>query len=235
MGIIGTSRALGTGIGIAQAALAKWDQYHRQGTGFKFPDRPERKARMRNLDTGDFQDFQYNPDEVEVSVAVEWAKLKPYGLSHGIKQYAGTGDLGLSFTVVVDEVVRRARADTATSSAGPSVEQRIAFLLSLCYPLEGRQTATTRPPKVSFVYGDAVAVTGFLNGVRLRIARFRADKTLLPMALVADVSFEEQLTRRLTSRAALARGLVRSFASPESSDSSALKSSQDSASSSAQG
>jgi hypothetical protein len=161
---------------------------------------PVRMA-IANLATGDSIEAQFNPNELEEGLEVNWARQTVPGLSHQPLQFVQTGNtrftLELSFEaqdpgVTLDDIHHRRR-----------------FLQSLCYPRQGAGDVTAGgPPRVLFVWPSIVSLSCVITALSFKYTRFNLNGT--PIAFTAKVTLEEIRDVRLLSEDVLASGTQRS-------------------------
>lgn len=215
---VGVTRTLGTVARVAQAVRAKVEQFARASQPPFFPDRPLTRGILIDVDADLRMEFPLNPESLQTALQANYNAAQPVGHSHPILQYTGTGALSLDFQLPLDSTVLRSghrREDEFFD-----VTARVSFLHSLLYPLgQGNNFTRSRPPQALFVFGDLIRLRGFLMKVAVSWQHFAASPVprehLQPERAVASVTFQEQLTRRLTSGEARSLGMVRTPLRPE--------------------
>jgi hypothetical protein len=93
----------------------------------------QRPARMSiaNVSTGDSVEAQFNPNELEEALEVNWTRQTVPGLSHQPLQFVNTGNV--KFTMELNFEVQDPSTDLDT------IHQGRRFLQSLCHPPPGRR------------------------------------------------------------------------------------------------
>lgn len=164
------------------------------------PDAP-RPPRMTitRLDTGASVSAQFNPDEVQEELTVNYAELPVVGLSHRPMQYVGTSNLLLNYDLGFDVL----------SIEGGSAIAARTFLHSVCYASKQAQGITDGgTPELLFSWPNLYSLVCRMQKLSITFKRFNI--TGLPTLFVASVSLSEARVTRLYSEDVLNYGTLRS-------------------------
>ncbi len=157
---------------------------------------------IRDLNTGELLEAQFNPTNLDESITVDWARLKPPGLSHEVLQYDHTenykpGPLELVFDALGE---------------GWSVDrigEARKFLLSVCYSKSGAQSVREgEATRVLLFWPNLMSLTCVLTSLKIKHSRFNLAGQ--PTYFVATVALEEIRDARLFSEDVRNSGTVRS-------------------------
>lgn len=147
----------------------------------EFADPP--KLSLTNLQNGAEVVAQFLPEEFEESVAPEWARLKPQGLSHNVHHFENTSPYVCGFKLYF----------RAFSTAELVLLQRARrHLLSWAYP---RRISTSElvgggPPTLLLVWPGMLSIEVVLSALSIHHERFNSASQ--SVQFTADVSFEER-------------------------------------------
>jgi hypothetical protein len=151
--------------------------------------RPARGT-LGNVETGETLSFQFNPDELDEELGVDFGRLAPLGYSHKPLQFKGTDNRTMAFELFFDAM-----------SEGGGVKRINAwrrFLLSLCYPTKSAgDVASGGPPRAIFVWPGLGSFTGRITKVKFKHKRF--NQALKPTQTIAQVTIEEIRDTRIYS------------------------------------
>jgi hypothetical protein len=143
---------------------------------------PERMT-ITDLSTAETIEMQYNPEELNESIASAYGRQNPQGLSHTVKQFANTEDLGLDFKLYL-----------TSNGLGPEDHARMLdvrnFLHSLHYP-RGRATTIREggPPRILFVWPGIYSLT--CVAIRTKINHSKFNLGGQPVIMTAEINIEE--------------------------------------------
>lgn len=147
------------------------------------------KMYIRDLNTLEQIAVQFNPAKLDESLAVEWAHLKPPGLSHEKLHYDHTGNHKISLELIYDSILD---GDTK-----PLSEMR-KFLLSLCYARKGAQSVREgEAPRLLFFWPALMSLTCVIKDVKFSHTRF--NNIGHPTYCVITLAIEEIRDARLFS------------------------------------
>lgn len=147
------------------------------------------KMYLQDLKTLETVEMQFNPEKLEETIAVEWARLKPLGLSHEVLQYDHTGNHKVAFELIFDAL-----------AAGGTDRMNVArrFLLSLCYSKKGAQTVSDgEATRVLFVWPGFMSLTSVITSLKFTHTRFNVAAA--PTLSACSVALEEIRDVRLFS------------------------------------
>ncbi len=160
--------------------------------------RPPRMTITR-MDTGALVSAQFNPEQVEEELSVNYAELSVLGLSHKPMQYLGTSNLALNYDLGFDVL----------SIDGGSALAARKFLHSVCYASKAAQgIASGDPPDLLFFWPGLYSIVCRL--LKLKISFKRFNSSLTPTLFVATVNLAEIRQFRLYSEDVDANGTIRS-------------------------
>lgn len=146
------------------------------------------KMYLRDLNTLERISAQFNPSQLEETLSVEWARLKPPGLSHEKLHYDHTANLKIKFDLIFDAMEA---GDTT-----PMSEAR-KFLQSVCYAQKGAQNvAEGEPARVLFFWPNLMSLTCVISG-GLSFKHTRFNRIGQPTYTTVSVSIEEIRDARL--------------------------------------
>jgi len=160
---------------------------------------------LTNLTTGRGFSAQFNPTEIEESLAANYNELKVLGQSHVPLQYTGTSNLELTFSLGFDALAVYSGQDGERAT----VWSARRFLVSLCYPsIDGHGVSGGAPPDVRLFWPSLLALTTKIKTVKLKHTRF--NSRLQTVLFSADVAVAEARDVRLYSEDVLESGTMRS-------------------------
>lgn len=157
-----------------------------------------------NLSTGEVVEAQYNPEQVQIELGVNFQRLGIPGQSHALLQYIHTENptLSLDLEYHVDKPADFETRDNAER-----------FFLSCCYPEgDAGSVAQGGPPTILVVWPNWLALECKVTGVRSRVSRFNATGD--PVIETLTVTVEEARDARLTSAEVRENGWRRSNRNP---------------------
>lgn len=168
-------------------------------------ERKPPRMTLTNLATGRGFSAQFNPTEIEESLAANYNELKVLGQSHAPLQYTGTSNLELSFSLGFDALATYSGQDGERATVWGARR----FLMSLLYPsIEGQGVSGGAPPDVRLFWPTLLAITCKLKTVKFKHTRFNSH--LQTVLFSADVSVVEMRDVRLYSEDVLDAGTMRS-------------------------
>lgn len=135
-----------------------------------------------NLSTQDELEAQFNPEEVTETVGAVYAKQTVPGLSHTVKQFVNTADVGIGFTMMW------------SSHEGTSAHLYAAyarrFLQSCHYPRRtAGSIATAGAPRLLFVWPEMFSLTCVMTTCTFSYKAFNFAGA--PIIFSAQVALEE--------------------------------------------
>lgn len=143
---------------------------------------PERMS-LTNLVTSDVLGAQYNPEELNETIGAAYSKQVVLGLSHTVKQFTNTEDLGVTFTLIF-----------SSFESKEAHQQNLAarrFLHAVCYPrvtgVGGIRSGGA--PRVLFVWPQLFALTCVVTKVAFKHSQFNLRGA--PVRMSAAVTLEE--------------------------------------------
>jgi hypothetical protein len=146
-----------------------------------------------NLGSGVEFNPQYNPTEIEETIAAAYNRQKVLGLSHSIPQYSNTENWEASFTLRFDALnphSSNGSNSNGVTKAGDYLLAARQFLMGLCYARRGGQSvADGAPPRVLFVWPFLASLTCFVPEVRFRHLAF--NYLAAPTRLDVSIKLEE--------------------------------------------
>lgn len=162
---------------------------------------PQRMS-LTNVSTTDSIEAEFNPEELEEAIAVNYARLAVLGLSHEPLQYQRTGNHGFDFDLAL-------RAYDESGNRVADIQYHRRFLLSLCYPRRGAGNVVGgAPPRVLFVWPNLASLTAVITSLKMKHTLFGRDGT--PYHSAIKVGIEEIRDFRLFSEDVLKMGTQRS-------------------------
>jgi hypothetical protein len=167
----------------------------------------QRPARMSiaNVSSGDSVEAQFNPNELEEALEVNWTRQTVPGLSHQPLQFVNTGNV--KFTMELNFEVQDPTTDLET------IHRARRFLQSLCYPRRGAEDVVGGgPPRALFVWPGVISLTCVVTALSFKYDRFNLEAT--PVQFTAKLTLEEIRDVRLLSEEVLADGSQRSGTGP---------------------
>lgn len=157
---------------------------------------------IRDLNTTEVQEVQFNPTDLEEAISVEWARLKVPGLSHEILQYDHTGNLKIGPIVLTFDAL----------GEGWSVDRlddMRRFFHSVCYSKKGAQSVREgEATRVLLFWPNFMSLTCVLTSLKIKHTRFNVQSR--PTYYTATVALEEIRDVRLFSEDVRTSGTVRS-------------------------
>lgn len=136
------------------------------------------KGYIENLRTGVSYRFQFNPEELNDSQAVEYREIKAPGISYPVYQYVGGEARTIEFTLFVD--------NTETQAGINAVRHAVSFLSSFLPPAN-RAAQYAPPSDLLFAFGPIVK-TCILVSMPIRYTAW--DRSLQPMRAEIDVTLK---------------------------------------------
>lgn len=140
---------------------------------------------------------QFNPTELQETIAVNWNKLAVLGFSHMPQQYQQTDNHGFSFELAF-------RAIDADGNRLDDLTYARKFLLSICYP----SRSSPSPARVLFVWPKLVSLTSVVRKLEFKHAQF--NRAGDPVVTSAKLTLEEIRDVRLYAEDVLDVGTQRS-------------------------
>jgi len=162
------------------------------------------RMHLVNLATGEDQEAQFNPEELEQALDVNYAEPEVVGLSHQPMQYVSTKNLETKLTLYCTAQSDRER---------DVIDSFRAFILELCYaPAGGSSIVEGSPARVLFVWPRLATLTCRVTSVRFKYATFAKDGGAL--RYTAEVTLKEARDARLTAEQARMFGMQRGGEAP---------------------
>ncbi len=142
-------------------------------------DRKEITAYLVDVDTGDYLDFQYNPNDIVDEKSTAYAAIKIPGMSHPRDQYVAGEPRKIGFKLVFFK---------------GSVKESVDWLRSLLYPEHAGTMLKNAPHRVIFMFGDLYpGVLCVVRQVKARFFHMFDRDNLLPQHAEVDVMLEEYI------------------------------------------
>lgn len=169
---------------------------------------------LTNLSTGELMVAQYNPQELEETLSVNWNELSVLGMSHKPLQYQNTGNHAFKFKLefsAINAMGQKVAPSIAVENFNGQTYVLNArnYLLSLCYPSRGANTIIGGgPPRVLFYWPQSVAIDAVIGELSLHHKSF--NHRLGTSRLEVDVSLREIRDVRLVSEDVREYGTSRS-------------------------
>ena len=137
----------------------------------------ETTAYIVDVETGDYLDFQYNPNDIVDDKSTSYASIKIPGMSHPRYQYVSGEPRKISFKVMFFK--------------GP-VKKSVEWLRSLLYPEHAGTMLKNAPHRVLFCFGDLYpGVLCIVRQVKSRFFHMFDRESLLPQHAEVDLVLEE--------------------------------------------
>jgi hypothetical protein len=140
------------------------------------------KMILANMTTGESHEAQFNPEQFNESIGVNYAKLQVPGLSHSRKHFINTEDVKFDFELWYHAVGGTA-ADLAT------ILEHRKFLYALTHPWRADGINRGGPPRVLFIWPTFISLTCVITGLTFNYTQF--SKAGAPIAWKAKVTLEE--------------------------------------------
>lgn len=156
---------------------------------------------IRDLNTAEVREVQFNPTTLEEAISVEWARLKPPGLSHEVLQYDHTGNHKIGpIELVFDALGPGGSVDI--------LDEWRKFLLSVCYSKKGAQSVREgEATRVLLFWPNFMSMTCVLTSLKIKHQRFNLEAR--PTYYTATVAIEEIRDVRLFSEDVRTAGTIR--------------------------
>ncbi len=138
-----------------------------------------------NMVTGDARTAQFNPEELEESLGVNYARLQVPGLSHTRKHFINTEDVKYSFELFQHCLES---GDTGLASMKAIREDR-RFLYALTHPWRADGIKRGGAPRVLFIWPKLISLTCVVTQLSFKYSMFNKDGA--PVAWRAKVSLEQ--------------------------------------------
>lgn len=150
---------------------------------FYTAEEDSQRGRIRDLETSEFIDFFYIPEQISDDVSAEWNDIGPIiGRSSPIHAYGSTGARALNL-----ELTFFAEVDARTE-----VFDKIQWIQSLKYP-DYRGKFMKPPHRISLIIGSFIALDGILKSADVTWkAPFDSDSKF-PMLATTTVTIEEDV------------------------------------------
>lgn len=169
-------------------------------------ERPDRMT-ITDLVSGEMVEMQYNPTEIEESLAVVYGKLTIPGQSHTVGQYTNTSPLAVNFDLAFDALANAKDYDLDDCMNARN------FLHSLCYAKRGAGSVRAGgPARCLFIWPGLYSLTTRIQSLKIKFTRFAQNGK--PTALSAAVTIDEVRDMRLTAEDVLDYGTQRSPDAP---------------------
>ncbi len=135
---------------------------------------------LTNLDTQETKQMVYNPTDLDVILGINWTKHEVVGLPYTPLQYAGTDNIGVSFTM---------RFIPDTLKEYEEYRDTLNFLLALGYPFEDGGS----PPDVLLTWPNFITLVCKVDSISLKPQHYNAEA----VPVVMEVPIKVQNVRRV--------------------------------------
>lgn len=158
-----------------------------------------RRLYFVNLQTGEEVSARFNPTAFTRTIQVLWKEHEVLGQSHRPMDYLGTGNMSVPLELYF-------RAESLSEQQ--DLENRIAFLESLCYaPEQADSIAGRRPPRVLVVWPNTMSFTAVITSFACAHQMF--DNTGRTIQWTVSIILSEARRNRLTQQQVRTRGSFR--------------------------
>lgn len=168
---------------------------------------------MTNMNNGMVLSPQFNPNELEETLAANYADLSVLGMSHREQQYLHTDNLKVKFNLHFDGLaVAEAQGSLGIPVFGPNIGNARRYIHSLFYPPRAAQTILGgSPPKVLFHWPSLFSIVAKLRTAKIKHTHF-ANSTGNTGRFDAEIEIHEARRFRLCSEDVFLYGTIRSEA-----------------------
>lgn len=157
---------------------------------------------IANLRSGDVFTAQFNPEEIERQVGVNYTRLTVLGLSHEVLQFQNRANEKLKFKLYFD---KRATTEAAELVEKKAAERQLDALT--VGSKKAQDIAGGGPPDALFEFGEHFLLRVRVLSLKYQYKRFSFDGT--PIHFSVDVEIEEIRDKRLYAEDVLTHGLQR--------------------------
>jgi hypothetical protein len=158
---------------------------------WKKPSPP--RAAIRNIDSGERFNFQFNPEAFTEAFGVNYAKHTVPGLSFEIMNYINTKNVTIPLSIYLSQGLKDEAPIGMSANEGNDVNELLnakSFLQSLVYPVETPAGSWLAPPLVMFVWPSVVTMVAVVTSLSFGHQRF-SERDLATIAMTADLTLEE--------------------------------------------
>jgi hypothetical protein len=153
-----------------------------------------------NMVTADSIDAQYNPEELEEAIGVNYARLQVPGLSHTRKHFINTDDVKFTFELASHCLDS---GDTGLARM-QAIRADRRFLYALTHPWRADGINRGGPPRVLFIWPKLLSLTCVVTSLTFRYTMFNRDGA--PVAWRSKLALEEIRDQFVSMEDILARG-----------------------------
>lgn len=157
------------------------------------------RVQIGNLSSGDIFNAQFNPEQLERNVDVNYTRVAPLGNSHEILQYQFRQNEKLKFTLYFDS--------RSTEQGDQRTAERLLDALTLP-SRSGQDIARGGPPDALFLWPGLVTIRCRVTSLKYTYIRF-SPFTGERIHFKVDVSLEEARDSKLYAEDVLENGLQR--------------------------
>lgn len=161
------------------------------------------RMHLVDLSTGEDIEAQFNPEDLDLLLEVDYARPTVPGQSHQQMQYVATKNLVTKFTLYCLAQSERDR---------DLVDSFSSFLMALCYAPAGSTIFEGSPGRVMFIWPRVATLTCRVTTVHFKHSHFAKDGGSL--RYTAELTLEEARDSRLTAEDARTYGLRRGGLAP---------------------
>lgn len=157
------------------------------------------KGTLSNIETGETIEFQFNPNEIKISLGADWKSSASPAASFERMQFANRKNDVLSFKLQMD----------GRSRGAPTITDRLAYIASLTAPPDADlDIRTAAPPRVLVRFPGFLSMETVLPEASITVKRFDLT-TGAPDYVDVDVKLVEYRTKRLGSQTIRRLGFLR--------------------------
>ena len=139
-----------------------------------------------DIDTGDYLDFQYNPNDIADEKTTAYATIRIPGMSHPRYQYVAGEPRKIAFKLEFFKV---------------DVKQQVEWVRSLLYPEHAGTMLRNAPHRVLLFFGDLFpGVLCVVREVKARYFHMFDRDTLLPQRAEVELVLEEYVDESVDYR-----------------------------------
>lgn len=154
---------------------------------------------LGNLFSNDIMEAQFNPEQLERTVSVAYARLAVIGHSHEVLQYSFRKNESLSFELCFDSLC----------GAGSKIEAANQLDAMTAGSREAQDIASGGPPDVLFLWPGVLKMRVRIIDLKYKYKRFAWAKGGQPTWWSVQVNVEEARTTRLYAEDIRRNGLMR--------------------------
>lgn len=177
------------------------------------------KVRFINTENGEEVVAQYNPQDLDESIDVNYAKLPVLGMSHQVMQYQYTDNYKTNISLFWHSMHGDLRPANGKQPDGPynivaSHREARNTLMSWCYPkIDAANILGGAPPRLLFVWPGQISFTCVITALKFKTVRW--DVLGNPVQWSADVAIEEIRDTRLSQSEVRQFGTIRGSSTQE--------------------